>query len=371
MSVFASRCDVCISVPQAVKTSLGEQIDPERTRALRVPARNIAAGFFGWIDRMRSLMADTDLLGTQPARFWSAQSTPERRPGLRIAVGLATAGRPAVAADMLARLDRQKRRPDEVVIAIPTMADLDAACHERPDFQILVGARGLTRQRNMVLRMLQDADLICFFDDDFIAGDDYLATIVRAFEADPTLMAATGLVLADGINGASYDVTEAERILDAHTEAASEAIAPIYSTYGCNMVFRCSAIRSGSVTFDELLPAYGWLEDVDFSRRIAQFGSIARIDAAVGVHLGVKSGRQSGRRFGYSQIANPVYLVAKGTFTWPRAVWLVGRNVVMNLVRSLNPEPHIDRRGRVAGNVAAVFDLVRGRMHPSRIADMP
>ena len=154
----------------------------------------------------------------------------------------------------------------------------------------------------------------------------------------------------------------------AHISPAAPA--PTYAAYGCNMAFRLSVIRAHRLAFDEALPAYGWLEDVDFSRRIARHGPLARLDGAIGVHLGVKGGRVSGRRFGYSQVANPLYLVRKGSYAPSRAAWLMGRNLAMNLLRALRPEPHIDRRGRVAGNVRALADLCAGRLHPARITGL-
>ncbi|GJD64268.1 hypothetical protein MPEAHAMD_4449 [Methylobacterium frigidaeris] len=294
--------------------------------------------------------------------------TGDRRRALRIAVGIATAGRPAIARETLRRLRLQTRQPDIVVAAVPTLADLDLAPDEA-DPLVLVGDRGLTRQRNAILAAVDDADLVCFFDDDFVPAPTYLESMEHAFLANPDLVGATGVVVADGITGAGYAVEDAERFLEGRIGAAASI--PVYNAYGCNMTFRVSAIRAGGLEFDEALPAYGWLEDVDFSRRIARFGHLERIGPAVGVHLGVKGGRQSGRRFGYSQIANPLYLVGKGSFAWPRAAWLMARNIAMNLVRSLRPEPHIDRRGRVAGNVRALADLVRGRLHPTHIVRLP
>ena len=44
----------------------------------------------------------------------------------------------------------------------------------------------------------------------------------------------------------------------------------------------------------------------------ADNGKVVKIDAAFGVHLGTKLGRNSGLRLGYSQIANPLYLARKG-----------------------------------------------------------
>jgi hypothetical protein len=85
----------------------------------------------------------------------------------------------------------------------------------------------------------------------------------------------------------------------------------------------------------------------------------------------VKGGRQSGLRFGYSQIANPVHLIRKGSYARSRAAWLMGRNLAMNVLRALHPEAHIDRRGRLAGNFEAMRDLLRGRLAPERIELLP
>ncbi|NEU14266.1 glycosyltransferase family 2 protein [Methylobacterium sp. BTF04] len=291
---------------------------------------------------------------------------------LRIAVGLATAGRPAIVGETLMRIARQTRPPDVVLVCAPTEADVsrDVLASGRPDFpatEILFGARGLTRQRNAILDRLPDADIICFFDDDFVPDRDYLAALERAFLQDQTLVGATGAVIADGITGPGYSFAEADALLAQRSRTDTAAATPVYNAYGCNMAFRLRQIRAANLRFDERLPRYGWLEDVDFSRRAARFGTLARIEGAVGVHLGTKGGRQSGLCFGYSQIANPVHLVRKGSYAWPRAAWLMSRNLGMNLVRASRPEPHIDRRGRVAGNFAALRDFLRGRLDPERI----
>src|SRR6202040_3955084 len=88
-----------------------------------------------------------------------------------------------------------------------------------------------------------------------------------------------------------------------------------YGTYGCNMAFRLKPIVSHNVVFDDNLPLYGWQEDIDFSRRVLPYGRIVRSKSLRGVHLGIKLGRTSGVRFGYSQIANPIYLTRKGTMS--------------------------------------------------------
>jgi hypothetical protein len=109
------------------------------------------------------------------------------------------------------------------------------------------------------------------------------------------------------------------------------------------------------------------LEDVDFSRQIAQFGRIVQVTGARGIHLGIKSGRQSGVRLGYSQIANPIHLLRKGTCSRRRALRLMGCNIAANVVKSMWSELYVDRFGRASGNFRALIDLVGGRLTPSRI----
>ena len=83
--------------------------------------------------------------------------------------------------------------------------------------------------------------------------------------------------------------------------------------------WRSAPAPSATLRFDEGLPLYGWQEDIDFAARVArQGGALARTDAFAGVHCGVKTARSRGLPIGYSQVANPLYLVRKGTMR-PRA----------------------------------------------------
>lgn len=137
------------------------------------------------------------------------------------------------------------------------------------------------------------------------------------------------------------------------------------------MAVRLAPMRANGLRFDERLPLYGWQEDVDLSRRLAEFGQVEQVDAACGIHLGVKSGRGSGLRLGYSQVANPLYLSAKHRgYPLHRAITHIAKNLAMNIVRAMWPEPYVDRRGRLRGNLLALRDLTIGRMVPERILDL-
>lgn len=290
----------------------------------------------------------------------------------RIGVGVATVGRPEIVAEMLASLASQTRPPDAVVVSSPAASDTAGAASAYPAARFITGARGLPSQRNAIMAALEDCDAVVFFDDDFFPSPDYLREVEAIFASHPDVMMLTGRVLADGILGPGLDLDDAKRILAAAEQDGQESSAAndVYNGYGCNMGIRLAPVRAHGLAFDEALPLYAWLEDVDFSRRLACYGRIVKAPGARGVHLGIKRGRQSGVRLGYSQIANPLYLVGKGSCSLRKALFLMSRNVVANTLKSVRPEPYIDRAGRLLGNARALLDSVTGRLHPTRILSM-
>jgi GT2 family glycosyltransferase len=213
--------------------------------------------------------------------------------------------------------------------------------------------------------------VIAFFDDDYVPSNDCVAGIARFFNQYPDVIGASGHLLADGINSPGISFEDAQAMVaafDAAPRSSEIKIVPRYGLYGCNMAFRRDAIAG--LKFDEALPRYAWQEDVDFARRATAHGKICGTDAFVGVHQGVKGGRTSGRHFGYSQIANPVYLIRKGTMSFPFGARLILRNLAANIVRSFAPEPWVDRKGRLTGNMIAFADLLRFKCRPSRILEI-
>jgi len=288
----------------------------------------------------------------------------------RIAIGIPTVGRASILCETLRELALQTRPADRVIVCGSAPADLEGASEASPGVRLLIAEPGLPRQRNAVIAAAADADILVFFDDDFLPDAGYLAAIEQTMATTPSIVVATGLVLADGIEGPGLTPEAGRAILTGHVASAT-GVKSRFSGYGCNMAVRLAPMRAHHLWFDERLPLYGWQEDVDLSRRLAAFGTIVQIDAARGVHLGVKSGRNSGVRLGYSQVANPLYLYAKQAgYPLPRALSHIGRNMAMNLLRAFWPEPYVDRRGRLLGNVVALRDLVTGRMDPKRILEL-
>ncbi|WP_019904893.1 glycosyltransferase family 2 protein [Methylobacterium sp. 77] len=288
-----------------------------------------------------------------------------------VAIIIATRGRPTLVRGLVMLLQGQSLAPDHIVI-VGSEADDLGGIEDGPGLTARVGRIGSAHQRNDGLALAGgNYDYVAFFDDDFIPSHFWLEQMVATFRERPDVACLTGRVLADGAKSPGIARDEGLRVVrdeDGHGETPDDTLHEGIGPYGCNMAFRGSAIEG--LSFDERLPLYAWLEDSDFGGQVARRGRTARADALWGVHLGNKMGRERGKRVGYSQVANSVYLMRKGTLTVPFLGKLMARNFAANVVRSLKPEPYIDRRGRLAGNIAALLDVARGRISPERTAKL-
>lgn len=286
----------------------------------------------------------------------------------KVAVAIATRGRPEIVTATLTHLlQTQTLKPDAVIVSCVTTEDAGGAA-KLPGVRLVTGPSGLPAQRNTALAALGgQSDVIVFFDDDFLADPDWLAAAAQTFRDEPEVVGFTGSLDADGILGPGLSFDQALRILVETTLPDEPLRIEPFSPYGCNMAFRTSAI--GSITFDERLVLYGWQEDRDFGGALAKRGgALIKSARARGVHMGVKTGRVAGDRLGYSQVVNPIYLLCKGTTTPRQAIGQIFRNVAINLARAARPEPFIDRRGRLRGNILGFVDVLRGRIEPERAA---
>lgn len=285
---------------------------------------------------------------------------------LRIHVAIATAGRAALLGETVKLMARQTRVPDGVLIVAPDMRDVGDLGTGAIRPEVAISERGLCRQRNHALDLLRNrADIVLFLDDDFVAAPDYIAQLERLFLDHPDVVGATGLLIADGVRKGGYSLEESLALIDREAATMDTGISERLSLYGCNMALRMS--HTAGLRFDEALPLYGWQEDVDFTTQLARRGRLVCSGRITGVHMGTKNGRSPGRRLGYSQIANIIYLKRKGTLPPRLGERLLLQNIIANIVRAPFPEPHIDRVGRLKGNLQAFGDLLRGRLDPRRI----
>ncbi|MBV7266304.1 glycosyltransferase family 2 protein [Erythrobacter ani] len=291
---------------------------------------------------------------------------------MQITVIVATLGRRKEADDLVQDLANQTRRPDRSIFAVTTEADAPDRHPEIDNETLICATKGLCAQRNAgIAQAIDSSDVIVFFDDDFVPHPTYLARLEAAFAKSEDVVGITGLVVADGVCGPGLSRQQAVTAIDAHAASFPTGIpreTEVFGLYGCNMAMRTSALKTKR--FDERLPLYGWLEDLDLTNRLLEEGRLIKLDRLIGAHRGVKAGRVSGIRLGYSQIANASYLLAKGTTTRSQLFGHLVKYPMINAVRSLKPEPFVDRRGRLRGNLIGLVDLARGKSKPERILEL-
>jgi hypothetical protein len=294
--------------------------------------------------------------------------------GKGTAVIVSTRGRPDIVHSLVKQLGQQTKPPEHIFIIASTPDDVAPLDQSQKNLTVRIGRPGSTFQRNDGLLLAGSGySSIVFFDDDFVPSRFWLERMAHIFETRPDIAGLTGTVLADGTR------TEGIRLGDAKSMVQLHDVDPDHgdvlhqhfaygSNVGCNMAYRYSAIHD--IVFDERLPLYAWHEDSDFRGQVEQRGLFVKADELWGVHLGHKKGRHNGLTLGYSQIANAVYLARKGTVPARFLYEIATKNVIVNTLRSFRPEPFVDRRGRLRGNLIALTDLLRGRLAPERILEL-
>lgn len=293
-------------------------------------------------------------------------------------VVVATKGRAADCHELVSWLAAQTHAPRRVVFVGSEPADVSGLTPSDETIVCTAPRAGTSIQRNAGIVALRGAlalkkpYCVVFFDDDFRPAPDWLEQCVRFFDEHPEAVGITGQVLADGVRGPGISNERARAYLANQLPAekhwaSGEEVRSIDCVYGCNMAFRDTAIEA--CTFDEELPLYAWQEDQDYSSQAARLGQVYYVPSCRGVHLGSKGGRSNGRRLGYSQIANPIYLMRKGTMSRRKGVKFLLRAMASNSLRSLFPHPLVDYKGRLVGNARAMLDLTRGRCHPKRVLE--
>jgi glycosyltransferase involved in cell wall biosynthesis len=288
----------------------------------------------------------------------------------RVSVIICSIGRRAVLNDTVQSLLNQSYAVDEILIGVPSTQDVMKSTHQHPAVKLLLTPTGLTAQRNACLSQVRpSSELIAFVDDDMEFSPSYMAAMVALFKAHPDLVATSGTLLYDGGVGKCLSRQSARQLCALNETGWREGnhihTSPRRFAYGCNMVYRASAIRN--IWFDERLPLYGWLEDSDFSHASTK-GRRAPLTncAAYAVHLGWRGGRIGGRRLGFSQIVNPFYLWQKSrVFSLAHIViqcWL--RCLVGNILGLISGEAIEDRPGRLRGNALGFLHLLSGQVDP-------
>ena len=293
-----------------------------------------------------------------------------------ISIAIISKGRPEILDETIAGVFRQSLLPAQVVVVVPTEADLPRRPWESP-VELISGAMGICAQRNRALDAIPlTVNYVAFIDDDFEMKSDYLAEAVAFLDRNPGVVGISGLVLVDG------NITRAEALRRVeefqHPTARTsqfQSAGKFHSLYGCNMMIRRSILDYER--FDENLTLYAFAEDYDISVRVERYGKVGKFSRCIGVHLATPGGRVREVQRGYMFVANPYYFMQQGVthlspFMTRVRFWSVsgGRSCWISFWKMVRRDKSTDWAGRLKGHLLAIRDIMAGRSHPRRAEDL-
>jgi GT2 family glycosyltransferase len=284
---------------------------------------------------------------------------------------ICSANRPEVLAETVdSLLHGQSLPPREIIISIFNQQHVLEETSARPTVRVVLGARqGTCVQRNVAARLVKSPYTL-FLDDDVELAPDFIESMERLLAKEENAVAATGYLVIDG---ARTDAGLDRAAARSYAENYMRKHANYDHGEGQNMFVRTNIFSK--VLFDENLPLYGWLEDLDFATNIRRYGRIIMNTETCWAHIGCPGGRTNGIRFGFSQVVNPFYLWRKnGTPGLTSVVfrhWL--RYLAYNGKKALSKAPsrRNDRSGRFTGNLIAFGHLLAGKADPSHVTRLP
>ncbi|TLD69942.1 glycosyltransferase family 2 protein [Phragmitibacter flavus] len=292
-----------------------------------------------------------------------------------LAVLIPSRGRAVELAATYRSIRRQALLPAQVVFAVTNESDIVQVDRESGEIDFCYHQSGKTAQLNAGIRKLRpEITLVAIMDDDVELSKEYLRIVRKIFGEHQDLVGLDGHLLANG----GVDRQEALDLVNAYdgnsprspdSDFAIRWYPSDKGLYGCCMTIRREVFNH--IQFDERLPMYSWMDDADIGIRAQRFGKCAYSPNACMAHLAVKSGRDSGIRFGFAQIMNPFYLGSTGVFQWSTVLKNhVLKAVAANLFGVMRRDKSVDRLGRLRGNWIALSNLVKGRIEPELIREI-
>ncbi len=280
----------------------------------------------GFLQRCMAWRGDLPVLKAtdENLRTWKFEKVERSTyPHKTCAVGIVTFEREEVLIECLKRVLAGTRLPDEIVVADASeeKADLLQCLPELASvrFVHIETPRGMTRQRNLLLKEVQ-SEIILFLDDDAYVYPDYVEKMMRVWEADEK--EEVGGVEARVIQGELeprlpiksfgeklgrfFRLSLSQKFEEVrqrwigselppeyhqwkHKALEELPVEPVRNLYGCVMSYRAEMARE--MGFNELLADYSFLEDFEFSYRIGKSKALLRCMNATAHHILASSGR--------------------------------------------------------------------------------
>jgi glycosyltransferase involved in cell wall biosynthesis len=247
-------------------------------------------------------------------------------------------------------------------------------------FRLNPAQRGLTKQRNFALEIVE-TDLVCFFDDDVELLSPCISEMERTFrEAEGKLSGVGALIVNQPRRpGALWRLRRVLGIVanlkpgSYHGSGFSvpwgyvkDGDGVVIGDWlpGAAMLWNTSEARSAR--FCERFLNYSQSEDLEFSLRVGQKGQLAVTTRARVRHLEATGGRERHFPLGYMAIRNRYYIHRRrfrdcrfGYALWFGYAWLMDTAMLMRNFAVPRRIPGTVQH--VAGRLAAACELLAGR----------
>jgi glycosyltransferase involved in cell wall biosynthesis len=220
----------------------------------------------------------TSLRGAKPSTRRALRHVPA---GLSASVIICTKDREKDLLECIDSLNAQTLLPEELVIVDAGKENgikgkLEEKVKTTPiKLKYIRTEPGLTRQRNIGVKNAK-GDIVFFFDDDVILDKDYTANIMKIYSSHQNenlggvggkIVKATPPPLYWRLFNKIFLLNRHGALLPAHTFSPGK-VTKARALSGCNMSYIREIFQE--LDFDEHIPGYGLMEDVDFSFRVSQ-----------------------------------------------------------------------------------------------------
>lgn len=259
--------------------------------------------------------------------------------------------RPEPLLELLQSVKKQTIYPDEILIIDGSLnADTNTILVANPIrslkyFLVDNENRGLTRQRNFGIRMVDDnAEIVCFLDDDTVLEKDYFEKLLETYKSFPEAL---------GVGGYIFNETKWKQVKDDYIANTSEfyfdgwkrkegsrfilrkklnldsncppGYSPAFS-HGRSVgflpptgkIYEVEQLMGGvssfrksvfeKFSFSTYFDGYGLYEDADFTLRVAKTGKLYLNTAAQLSHFHAPSGRPNQYKYGKMVVRNGWYV---------------------------------------------------------------
>lgn len=267
-------------------------------------------------------------------------------------------------------------------------------------YKVDEGNRGLTKQRNYGINLVEDdTEIICFLDDDIILTPNYFEVLIGTYKTKPNALAVGGYITNEIVwqkqnttNNANYFYYDGwqrkeplrfkiRRLFGVLPDVPpgfmptfsngrsvsflppSGKIYPVEQIMGGVSSYKKDVFNHFS--FSTYFEGYGLYEDADFSLRLAKTGKLYINTAAQLAHYHDASGRPNKFNYGKMVIRNGWYVwrvkypnpTLKARFKWHvTAILLIKLRFLNVITTSKRKEAFTESLGRIVGWWSLIFN---------------